>query len=772
MKKMMTLLITMLLITGIAGCGNSSKAANDSGEDLSGGISASSDSDSLSTQSDENDSAATHDTDETVQITLADKLNGYYRVDASDTGTAEEYYTEMICVGGMIITRNYTFSDDEAYEFNQKEYLPDDSNALEGAGSTLKCTRWEYESAAGYTESNGTSAQCTIDVTGDGINITEDNDGKQTEISYVKVDNPGNFYSITKEDKQEFTKRYPISDGGSVEGDWILTGEVEQSVLSFNTDGSFTYLDKVKAMSPTVLSGVWGMDNNGDIRVICEQYASGLNPREYKITWSADDSGVLTWAAKAVKDDSEAYDDWLPTVSENKYKKAESGWTFPDYLFYSDVTPIEEYYSKSGTGMDEDGNEVSYDFRIPKLTDDTEGAARINDEIKNKYEYYANMDIKAAKANESIDYTNINWFDNRYKNIVSIVVYSYSVYEAEEYSAYCYNVDTGEYMDDDALLKALGMDRQSVIEAIRIAAKDEFLALNDNLSDEIEDTFVYREALAKTVSDEYVDRQSQLIVDATGELISITPIATLSGAGYDFTTLFPDIDKGKEMAAGKNRAVKNANPEKSAPSDEDAMDMLAADEEMQAVGISDEMTMVATGETKTLAGEVCAVINLGTDHDENFVTEYIYAVSGTKAIYQYDVVEDKWSAFNVLAIMYESWGKNVLFAVYTNPDYASFWYDNYDTEWYGTVRLMEMRSGVDIRIEQIEYNEKTQDYDVVKVVKEIKSTVRGETFTPDIEMTETIPSYRIVAEYNGLKGEWYATYDGKNGDGTNIIKGQ
>ena len=55
------------------------------------------------------------------------------------------------------------------------------------------------------------------------------------------------------------------------------------------------------------------------------------------------------------------------------------------------------------------------------------------------------------------------------------------------------------------------------------------------------------------------------------------------------------------------------------------------------------MTILVTEETVELDGDICRIIVLGTNHDENFVREIYYAITSTDwNIYEYDPVEDVW----------------------------------------------------------------------------------------------------------------------------------
>lgn len=54
------------------------------------------------------------------------------------------------------------------------------------------------------------------------------------------------------------------------------------------------------------------------------------------------------------------------------------------------------------------------------------------------------------------------------------------------------------------------------------------------------------------------------------------------------------------------------------------------------------MTLLCTGESRIIDGHDCIIFALGTDHDDQFVSEYFYGVCGD-LVYWYDALSDSWS---------------------------------------------------------------------------------------------------------------------------------
>ncbi len=76
--------------------------------------------------------------------------------------------------------------------------------------------------------------------------------------------------------------------------------------------------------------------------------------------------------------------------------------------------------------------------------------------------------------------------------------------------------------------------------------------------------------------------------------------------------------------------------------EEEAMNYLSQVYEVQEY-LEQGMTMLSEGRIEVIEGENCLVITLGTEHEEHFVRELVYAVSGTGMIYSYDLLEDSWN---------------------------------------------------------------------------------------------------------------------------------
>lgn len=72
--------------------------------------------------------------------------------------------------------------------------------------------------------------------------------------------------------------------------------------------------------------------------------------------------------------------------------------------------------------------------------------------------------------------------------------------------------------------------------------------------------------------------------------------------------------------------------------------LLTADEVQDA--LQRGMKLLSTGDTQAVNGQQCLLFALGTEHEDQFVREQLYAVSDTQ-IYAYSVITDSWEILGV-----------------------------------------------------------------------------------------------------------------------------
>ena len=74
-------------------------------------------------------------------------------------------------------------------------------------------------------------------------------------------------------------------------------------------------------------------------------------------------------------------------------------------------------------------------------------------------------------------------------------------------------------------------------------------------------------------------------------------------------------------------------------------------------------------------------------------------------------------------------------------------------------RFVSLKNGVKVRLEAIMWSPIVDDFEVTDTVFEI-STEKDKIYEFDCYVTETIPDYRLVAEYGDMKAKYYLAMDG------------
>ena len=77
----------------------------------------------------------------------------------------------------------------------------------------------------------------------------------------------------------------------------------------------------------------------------------------------------------------------------------------------------------------------------------------------------------------------------------------------------------------------------------------------------------------------------------------------------------------------------------------------------------------------------------------------------------------------------------------------------------GCFRFISPKNGVKVRLEAIMWSPIVDEFEVTETIFEI-STEKGRIYEFDCYVTETIPDYRIVAEYGEMNADYYLAMDG------------
>ncbi len=122
---------------------------------------------------------------------------------------------------------------------------------------------------------------------------------------------------------------------------------------------------------------------------------------------------------------------------------------------------VEEYVSEDVTKKVGE-LDVKYSFHLPKILDKSEGADKINAIIEDKYA----KEIKKImeSSDDEAKYYDINWKSYWSSNIVSIVISAkLNPAEEEERLVLSYNFETNQVLENDDILKYVGLEKDEFI---------------------------------------------------------------------------------------------------------------------------------------------------------------------------------------------------------------------------------------------------------------------------------------------------------------------
>lgn len=196
---------------------------------------------------------------------------------------------------------------------------------------------------------------------------------------------------------------------------------------------------------------------------------------------------------------------------------------------------ITEKYSYEGifsppTPYDKPLPKEKYILRLPQLKLDSESAKQINKRICDEFEERIKLSI-GAYENDGEFWDKISWESYLYNDILSLVI-TRSDYMSlmETYYTYSINVVTGEEVEHDGILKAIGLSEKEFTEKTKAVAQKVYeQQAGYNINQEW-----YKSDLEKTISDDNINSSVPLFLNDDGILHAIVTIHITGGADYHY----------------------------------------------------------------------------------------------------------------------------------------------------------------------------------------------------------------------------------------------
>lgn len=212
-----------------------------------------------------------------------------------------------------------------------------------------------------------------------------------------------------------------------------------------------------------------------------------------------------------------------------------------------DEIKVENAYIKRGKFNLEGSNaSYSYDYRLPRIVDDSEDANKINKEIQDNLIPLAKNQVKLIDEGEYPEFLKVTWRAEKGSNTISLIIKGDNGMSYVDYLVYCYDTQTQTWLTSEKLLKQFNLTKQAYLDSVVKAAQEQFLktyptpkpgdeGYDKAMADEQKSAY---ESIAEYITFESV----QPFIDKNDELKVYAPVAEYNtGDTYGVQLLSPSF---------------------------------------------------------------------------------------------------------------------------------------------------------------------------------------------------------------------------------------
>lgn len=260
------------------------------------------------------------------------------------------------------------------------------------------------------------------------------------------------------------------------------------------------------------------------------------------------------------------------TGESNEVGESNEAENSPENQVVASVFP---YFEKEGTYTivydEENSYEYEYAFCLPEIQADTEGAKKINEEIKEIYNNmvdYVNSHENGAEISADDTFYDTFWISNvsyewyQTNDVISIVIKNSAYFEDYvTYVIYNYDIKNGISLENDALLEKAGYTKEQFLEEMKRAAayaSDEQMAYyfdwqseseSEYYEDDVQSMYVMLLRMRSlTISSDRVNMNIPMYMDETGTLKAVVNLEVAAGSGTIPVILEPVKASTKQMS--------------------------------------------------------------------------------------------------------------------------------------------------------------------------------------------------------------------------------
>lgn len=186
---------------------------------------------------------------------------------------------------------------------------------------------------------------------------------------------------------------------------------------------------------------------------------------------------------------------------------------------------VVDAFSESGkftpSGAD---TEYSYEYRIPRIEDDSEDARKINKEIEDNFLPLAKKQIEQVKQDGYWDFLTINWRTEKSDDSISIIIKGDNGMSYVDYVTYCYNTETETRLTPEKLLEKFNLTKEEYLDGFVKSAQESFLK-NTTKPTSDEDGLAEYNQVYESIPDYITFESVQPFIGEDGKLKAYVPVA-------------------------------------------------------------------------------------------------------------------------------------------------------------------------------------------------------------------------------------------------------
>ncbi|MBQ9968677.1 MAG: hypothetical protein IJO88_08145 [Oscillospiraceae bacterium] len=442
-------------------------------------------------------------------------FSGIYR-DLVPEQEGEEGYVQITVCRDFLMLEHFLCMDGSVYSFWAEEFWPYEDGFREGEWTSVY---GQSQTFSLMTDGDGYDTppqNRSIALTEEGIALTYDD----ADTEYYIKDDTFTYHSAPETLKQALGAGKADKE---LCGKWSWRNGAEAIFVSFEEDGTVSYLWKEAGEPALVYHGAFACDGKDTVQLLAEKIGDGQYPYAMGWQYKVDRDGML----------------WLTFEDGREMVLMSTDGSITDTVERQNaLSYVGSVYDMTGEYEDQYDTGYTYTYRLPQFYGDDAAVMAVNDSITEKFAPLIEMELEAMEQEEFLSYTDVNWESDVFEGVLYLHIYAES-FNWQEHSAYYYDLEQGAFLTTEEVLDRLLIEPSYFLEAVRQGAEETFESYFSDIpiNDRVE--YGYYELLEWTVSDEAVNFDLPIFVNRWGSIAVYARIGSMAGASEFRTVLYP-----------------------------------------------------------------------------------------------------------------------------------------------------------------------------------------------------------------------------------------